>query len=164
MGSTVCRILSCFGSHCTGGNYLKVTKRQASRTRGRPFLCAVGSYPSDLSSCSGCLFYQCLCLVPLDFNWLFKSQRARICKRELAPLLLRYFWYFWLTSQNTTTSQVRNLFSVIAVFVSFSPWRAAVAAAAAGFCCCCCIILGLMKSLNNSWVYGQTGSHLSNII
>jgi hypothetical protein len=28
--------------------------------------------------------------------------------------------YFWLTIQNTTIPQVRNLFSVIAVFISFS--------------------------------------------
>jgi hypothetical protein len=41
------------------------------------------------------------------------------------------FWYFWLTIQNTTTSQVRSLFSVGAVFISFCPWRAAAAAAAA---------------------------------
>jgi hypothetical protein len=31
------------------------------------------------------------------------------------------FWYFWLTIQSTTTSQVRNLFSVVAVFISFPP-------------------------------------------
>jgi hypothetical protein len=41
------------------------------------------------------------------------------------------FWYLWLTIHNTTTSQVRSLFSVIAVFISFSPWRAIAAAAAA---------------------------------
>jgi hypothetical protein len=34
-----------------------------------------------------------------------------------------FFWYFLLTIQNTTTPQVRNLFSVIAVFISFCPWR-----------------------------------------
>jgi hypothetical protein len=42
-------------------------------------------------------------------------------------LLLRFcgvlarssFWYFWLAIQNTTIPQVRNLFSVIAVFISF---------------------------------------------
>ena len=46
-----------------------------------------------------------------------------------------YFWYFWLTSQNTTTSQVfsLSLFSVAGVFISFCPWRAAAAAAAADF-------------------------------
>jgi hypothetical protein len=37
---------------------------------------------------------------------------------------LFFFWYFWLTIQNTTTSLVRNLISVVAVFISF-PWRAA---------------------------------------
>jgi hypothetical protein len=42
-----------------------------------------------------------------------------------------YLSTFELTIQNTTISQVRNLFSVIAVFISFSPWRAAAAAAAA---------------------------------
>jgi len=36
-----------------------------------------------------------------------------------------------LTIQNTTTSQVRNLFSAIKVFISFCPWRAVAAAAAA---------------------------------
>jgi len=35
-------------------------------------------------------------------------------------LVVTYFWYFWLTIQNTTIPQVRNLFSVIAVFISFS--------------------------------------------
>jgi hypothetical protein len=44
-----------------------------------------------------------------------------------------YFWYFWLTIQNTTTSQARSLFRVAGVFISFCPWRAAVAAAAADF-------------------------------
>jgi hypothetical protein len=34
--------------------------------------------------------------------------------------LVPIFWYFMLTIQNTTTSQVRNLFSVNAVFISFS--------------------------------------------
>jgi hypothetical protein len=47
---------------------------------------------------------------------------------------------FDVTIQNTTILQFRNLFSVIAVFISFSPWRAAAAAAALAvdFCCCCC--------------------------
>jgi hypothetical protein len=36
----------------------------------------------------------------------------------------RNFWYFWLTIQNTATSQVRNLFSVVAVFISFPLARA----------------------------------------
>ena len=55
---------------------------------------------------------------------------------SLIPLLST----FELTIQNTTIPQVRNLFSVIAVFISFSPWRAAAAAAAAlaADCCCCC--------------------------
>jgi hypothetical protein len=34
------------------------------------------------------------------------------------------FWNFWLTIQNTTTSQVRNLFSSITVFISFPLTRA----------------------------------------
>ena len=39
--------------------------------------------------------------------------------------ILVLFWYFWLTIQNTTTSQVRNPLSVIAVFISFPlAWRA----------------------------------------
>ena len=46
-------------------------------------------------------------------------------------MVVWYFWYFWLTIQNTTIPQVRNLFSVIAVFISFSPWRATAAAALA---------------------------------
>ena len=56
-----------------------------------------------------------------------------------AVCTLYSFWStFELTIQNTTIPQVRNLFSVIAVFISFSPWRAAAAAAlAADFCCCC---------------------------
>jgi hypothetical protein len=33
------------------------------------------------------------------------------------------FWYFWLTIQNTTTSQARSLFRVAGEFISF-PWRA----------------------------------------
>ena len=36
------------------------------------------------------------------------------------------FWYFILTIQNATFPQVRNLFGVIALFISF-PWRAAAA-------------------------------------
>jgi hypothetical protein len=31
------------------------------------------------------------------------------------------FWYFLLTIHNTTTSQARSLFRVIAVFISFAP-------------------------------------------
>jgi hypothetical protein len=48
-------------------------------------------------------------------------------------------WYFWFTNHNTTIPQVRNLFSAIAVFISFPLVRAAAAAAAAdfSFCCCC---------------------------
>jgi hypothetical protein len=34
------------------------------------------------------------------------------------------FWCFWLTIQNTTTSQARSLFRVIAVFISFCLARA----------------------------------------
>jgi hypothetical protein len=29
------------------------------------------------------------------------------------------FWYFWLTIQNTTSRQVRNLFYLVAVVISF---------------------------------------------
>jgi hypothetical protein len=36
--------------------------------------------------------------------------------------LISYFWYFWLTIQNTASRQVRNLFYLVAVFISF-PWR-----------------------------------------
>ena len=44
-----------------------------------------------------------------------------------------------LAIQNTTTSQAPSLFRVIAVLISFCPWRAAVAATAAvDFCFCCC--------------------------
>ena len=32
-----------------------------------------------------------------------------------------FFWYFWLTIQNTAKRQVRNLFSLLAVFTSFCP-------------------------------------------
>jgi hypothetical protein len=35
-----------------------------------------------------------------------------------------FFWYFWLTIQKTAASQVRNLFSVVAVFISFPLARA----------------------------------------
>jgi hypothetical protein len=74
------------------------------------------------------------------------SQKAEVYWRWLRKCTIlvqllqwRYFWYFWLTIQNTTTSQARSLFHVIAVFISFYPWRAAVAGAVAvDFCCCCC--------------------------
>jgi hypothetical protein len=36
-----------------------------------------------------------------------------------------YFWCFWLTIQNTTTSQARSLFRVIAVLISFPLARCA---------------------------------------
>ena len=51
---------------------------------------------------------------------------------------LHIFWYFWLTIQNTAISQVRNLFSVAVVLISFPLARAAAAVAAADFCCYCC--------------------------
>ena len=44
------------------------------------------------------------------------------------------FGYFWLTIQNTKTSQARSLFRVIAVFISFGPWCAAVAAISFPWC------------------------------
>jgi flagellar biosynthesis GTPase FlhF len=31
-----------------------------------------------------------------------------------------YFWYFWLTIQNTTNRHVSNAFDLLAVFISFS--------------------------------------------
>jgi hypothetical protein len=38
---------------------------------------------------------------------------------------LRYFfWYFWLTIQNKADRQVRNLFCLLAVFISFPLARA----------------------------------------
>jgi hypothetical protein len=41
--------------------------------------------------------------------------------------------------QNTANRHVSNAFDLKAAFISFCPWRAAVAAAAAAdFCCCCC--------------------------
>jgi hypothetical protein len=40
----------------------------------------------------------------------------------MIPLFV-LFWYFWLTIQNTTTSQARSLFRVAGVFISFCPWR-----------------------------------------
>jgi hypothetical protein len=48
------------------------------------------------------------------------------------------FSYFWLTIQNTTTSQARSLFRVAGVFISFSGRAAAAAAVAYYFYCCCC--------------------------
>ena len=33
-----------------------------------------------------------------------------------------YFWYFWLTIQNTTNRHVNNAFGLLAVLISFS-WR-----------------------------------------
>jgi hypothetical protein len=33
--------------------------------------------------------------------------------------LFSAFWYFWLTIQNTASRQVRNLFYLVAVFISF---------------------------------------------
>jgi hypothetical protein len=35
------------------------------------------------------------------------------------------FWYFWLTIQNTADRQVRNLFCLLAVFISFPLARCA---------------------------------------
>jgi len=31
-----------------------------------------------------------------------------------------FFWYFWLAIQNTADRQVRNLFFLLAVFISFA--------------------------------------------
>jgi hypothetical protein len=53
-------------------------------------------------------------------------------------LASQYFWYFWLTIQNTADRQVRNLFFLLAAFISFPLARAAAALAAPDFCCCCC--------------------------
>jgi hypothetical protein len=50
---------------------------------------------------------------------------------ELASSFSDLLSTFELTIQNTTIPQVRNLFSAIAVFISFSPWRAAAVAVAA---------------------------------
>ena len=43
------------------------------------------------------------------------------------------FGYFWLTIQNTANRQMRNLFYLLAVFISFPLARAAAAVAAADF-------------------------------
>jgi len=48
------------------------------------------------------------------------------------------FWYFWFTIQNKADRQIRNLFCLLAVFISFPLACAAAAVAAADFCCCCC--------------------------
>jgi hypothetical protein len=49
------------------------------------------------------------------------------------------FGNFWLTIQNTASRQMRNLFYLVAVFISFPLARAAAAAAVtADFRCCCC--------------------------
>jgi hypothetical protein len=39
-----------------------------------------------------------------------------------ATVVFGTYWYFWLTIQNTASRQVRNLFYLVAVFISF-PWR-----------------------------------------
>jgi hypothetical protein len=46
------------------------------------------------------------------------------CPR-LAITRPRYFWYFWLTIQNTANRKVRNLFHLLAVFITFPLARAA---------------------------------------
>jgi hypothetical protein len=37
----------------------------------------------------------------------------------------RYFWYFWLTIQNTTNRHVSNAFGLLAAFISFPLVRVA---------------------------------------
>jgi hypothetical protein len=44
---------------------------------------------------------------------------------SLSFCLFEYFWYFWLTIQNTKTSQAHSLFRVAGVFISFPLVRAA---------------------------------------
>jgi hypothetical protein len=46
---------------------------------------------------------------------------------------LVFFWYFWLAIQNTANRQMRDLFYLLAVFISFPLARAAAAVAAADF-------------------------------
>ena len=59
--------------------------------------------------------------------------------KEKNSFELNYFWYFWLTIQNTANRHVSSAFDLLAVFISFLLARAAAAAvAAADFCCCCC--------------------------
>jgi hypothetical protein len=42
----------------------------------------------------------------------------------LTSTFFPFFWYFWLTIQNTADRQVRNLFCLLAVFISFPLARA----------------------------------------
>jgi predicted nucleotidyltransferase len=67
------------------------------------------------------------------------AKKAAFSRKKIAKSRLdQYFWYFWLTIQNTTSRQVRNLFYLVAVFISFPLARAAAAVAAADFGGCCC--------------------------
>jgi hypothetical protein len=50
-------------------------------------------------------------------------------KAEEKTLFCVTFGNFWLTIQNTASRQVRNLFYLVAVFISFPLARAAAAAA-----------------------------------
>jgi hypothetical protein len=69
---------------------------------------------------------------------LFAARGLVVKKVDAAELFVVAFWYFCLTIQNTAIRQVRNLFCLLAVFISLPLARATAAVAAAYFCCSCC--------------------------
>jgi hypothetical protein len=62
-------------------------------------------------------------MAKLASNYL-EIRGAGVKYKKMGVVFWDFFWYFWLTIQNTTTSQARSLFRVAGVFISFCPWRA----------------------------------------
>jgi|AntAceMinimDraft_5_1070358.scaffolds.fasta_scaffold28136_2 hypothetical protein len=65
-------------------------------------------------------------IIPIRVFWLAGSILVTYLplfdpQKNLHP----HFWYFWLTIQNTASRQVRNLFYLVAVFISFPLARCA---------------------------------------
>jgi hypothetical protein len=55
----------------------------------------------------------------------FVSRSTGIAFPVFLLVIIRYFWYFWLTIQNTANWHVSNAFDLLSVFISFPLARCA---------------------------------------
>jgi hypothetical protein len=115
----------------TKPQFLNSLKRASCGACGKPKLALLGSSPflvllvkdSEYSTSAGTKP-----ILSLSCIYLVSPGALLLLLRQLRIFAAAAFSYFWLAIQNTADRQVRNLFCLLAVFISF-PWRAAAARA-----------------------------------
>ena len=81
--------------------HIELTTRSCSTSHGAHVYCnPTGTYNRFIR-----------CSYPLKKRMLF---------RYLGEMHTAYFWYFWLTIQNTANRHISNAFDLLGVFISFS--------------------------------------------